>query len=99
VGEKELATLCAKGERERGEPPTSPADWGYSRPALSHQPPTGTVDTVIASASRRPGGTMRVRAVTPPGWTPSPEWVPARPSLEEAYLWLRTFGASSSYRD
>ena len=70
-----------------------------SAAACGHQPPTGTVDTVIASASRRPGGTMRVRAVTPPGWTPSPEWVPARPSLEEAYLWLRTFGASSSYRD
>lgn len=70
-----------------------------SAAACGHQPPTGTVDTVIASALRRPGGTMRVRAVTRPGCTPSPEWVPTKPSLEEAYLWLRTFGASSSYRD
>jgi len=66
--------------------------------ACGHQPPTGTVDTVIASASRRPGGAIRIRAVTRLGCTRSPEWIPARPSLEEAYLWLRTFGAPPSYR-
>lgn len=69
-----------------------------SAQAYGRQPPTGTVNMVVTNASRRPNGMMRIRAIASPGLTPTPEWTPEEPSLEEAYLWLRTFGGPSSYK-